>query len=173
MTSLISTNTLKSPDWHDIFDYQDGDLIWKVKPSQRVSVGDKVSSYSRGNGYIHVQYRGFRTGVHRVVWEMHFGKIPKGMYIDHINHKRDDNRIENLRLVSCGENNRNRTRHLIGSSKCLGVTYFKSGNSWRARITHDGNVLSLGLFDDIFEAYCARKSAEYRLGFHENHGKSN
>ena len=32
-------------------------------------------------------------------------------------------------------------------------------------------VQNLGAFDDWFEAVCARKSAEAKKGFHENHGR--
>lgn len=40
---------------------------------------------------------------HRLVWLFHFGKFPKGQ-IDHINQIKTDNRIDNLRDVSCAEN---------------------------------------------------------------------
>ena len=45
--------------------------------------------------------------IHRLVWEMHYGKIPKGMVIDHINRNKTDNRIENLRLATKSQNARN------------------------------------------------------------------
>lgn len=47
--------------------------------------------------------------VHRLVYECFNGIIPEGFEIDHINHQRNDNRIENLRLVSKSENQKNVT----------------------------------------------------------------
>lgn len=37
---------------------------------------------------------------HRKVWKEHYGEIPDGMHIHHINEVRDDNRIENLQMVT-------------------------------------------------------------------------
>lgn len=62
-------------------------------------------------GYIvhTLMYRTIKKQVraHRVVWMAAHGPIPKGMMIDHINRVRDDNRIENLRLVSALGNRQN------------------------------------------------------------------
>lgn len=41
---------------------------------------------------------------HRVVWEAHNGPIPEGMTVDHINGKRGDNRLVNLRLMLPADN---------------------------------------------------------------------
>lgn len=45
--------------------------------------------------------------VHRLVFEAFVEKIPEGMEIDHINAVRDDNRLENLRVVTHKENANN------------------------------------------------------------------
>lgn len=44
---------------------------------------------------------------HRVIWMSVNGEIPIGMEIDHKNHDRSDNRIENLRLVTPSEQMQN------------------------------------------------------------------
>ena len=52
---------------------------------------------------------GRSAAVHRVIWTLVNGDIPDGMTIDHIDRDKNNNRVENLRCVSQGENNRNRT----------------------------------------------------------------
>lgn len=42
--------------------------------------------------------------VHRAVWETFIGKIPNGMQINHLNERKDDNRLENLSITSPKEN---------------------------------------------------------------------
>lgn len=49
-----------------------------------------------------------KVQAHRFVWRYFNGPIPDRMVIDHINHVRNDNRLENLRCVTVAENNRNR-----------------------------------------------------------------
>ena len=51
-------------------------------------------------------YKGIKKCVraHRVVWMAKNGRVPEGMVIDHINRKRSDNRLSNLRAVTPKEN---------------------------------------------------------------------
>lgn len=109
--------------------------------------------------------------VHRIVWIMHNGEIPFGMHIDHINHNRKDNRIQNLRLVTNGENHKNTKLYSRNSSGVCGVSFSKWHNKWWARINVDGKFINLGMFDDINSAIEAREKAEKFYGFHENHGR--
>lgn len=43
---------------------------------------------------------GYIVSESRYIWEQHNGKIPKGMFIHHINGNSKDNRIENLQRVT-------------------------------------------------------------------------
>ncbi len=47
----------------------------------------------------------------RILWKMHTGRDPGSLYIDHINGDVTDNRIENLRAVTPGENRMNSRTH--------------------------------------------------------------
>ena len=65
--------------------------------SRAFKTGIYVNPY---NGYCYYNTKKNRKRlVHRVVWEEHYGKIPKGMEIHHINGNKTDNRIDNLELI--------------------------------------------------------------------------
>lgn len=74
---------------------------------------------------------------HRAIWEAVNGPIPLGMEIDHINMIRDDNRIENLRLVTLRENRINR-RCRVGKSGFPGVHWFEPTKKWCSVISDAG-----------------------------------
>ena len=46
---------------------------------------------------------------HRAVWERAYGVIPDGLWIDHINENKSDNRLENLQLVTPAQNKQRST----------------------------------------------------------------
>lgn len=72
-----------------------------------------------GCGYLYVSTKIGTRGVHRIIYETFIGEIPDGYEIDHINTIRTDNRLENLRCVTCKENHHNilSLKHLSEASK--------------------------------------------------------
>ena len=100
------------------------------------------------------------------------GPIPEGMEIDHINHVKDDNRIENLRLVSHRDNSRNRKKRADNTSGFQGVSFHKQTEKWQAYCSDDdGNLIYLGLFIGKEEAINERLKFQSLCEYHENHGK--
>lgn len=156
----------------DYLSYVDGKLIWIISHGKtNRKIGDVAGCISGDNGYSIVRFGGRNYLAHRIIWEIHNGEIPKGMQIDHINHVRDDNRIENLRLVKGRENQRNMSTRKDSSSGVTGVRFRSDRGKWIARIKVDGKNISLGSFGTKDEAVRARNEANIYYGFHENHGR--
>jgi hypothetical protein len=108
---------------------------------------------------------------HRLAWYMTHGVLPSAE-IDHINQKRDDNRIENLRDVSSSINKRNRPKYTNNKSGVTGVKWVSRGKKWRAEVKFDKNYHHLGYFKDINEAETVVKEFRAQHGFTEQHGAS-
>jgi hypothetical protein len=74
--------------------------------------GGMVKIHTDAEGYLYVVLaeKGFsvRKFVHRLVAETFIGPCPEDKTVDHINRKRNDNRIENLRYATASEQNKNR-----------------------------------------------------------------
>lgn len=137
----------------ELFQYEDGALYWR-NPRGRMSrgpLGSKSGDKRKPGGQrLQVQVKapdGRRSAVyiHRAVWAWHHGHWPT-KHIDHINGDVNDNRIENLRDVTSGENSQNR--------RVRGVTLEsrKVERPWRARIMVNGRSINLGYFDTEQEA---------------------
>lgn len=139
-----------------------GTIRWRIASYRNVrKPGDKAGGKS-GPGYEMVWIDGKNYGAHRVVWSLVHGEWPS-QEIDHINGDRSDNRIENLRLASRQENAQNLGLREDNKSGVKGVFWHKNIAKWWAYINKEGQRMTLGYFDNLFEAAAARKSAEARL----------
>lgn len=156
---MITIDRLK-----ELFTYKDGFLIRATRPSNIVNIGDKVGCYDK-YGYTVTVIDKKQYKVHRLVWMYHYGIMPD-KHIDHINHIRDDNRIENLRVVSIAENSHN-------MSKPKGVYFSRQNKKWIAEAKHFGKYHYFGQYSNYNDAITARKKGISTLGFHPNHGADN
>jgi len=150
------------------YDAETGVFTRRIALARRVQIGD-VAGCKRSDGYISIRVCGKSRQAHRLAWLHTYGNWPKGE-IDHINHIKDDNRIINLREVTTQENLRNSSKSIRNTSGTTGVSWNNQKQKWCACVGVDGKNVSAGCFSDKFEAVCARKSAENKYGFHENHG---
>ena len=121
----------KSENYIENLEYIDGKLYRRI-------------GHHESKGYRVFTIDGKQYKEHRVIWEMHHGPIPKGMQIDHINRIKDDNRIENLRLVTHTQNQWNKDPK--------GYTWNKADQVWQAQIQRDGKIRYLGRYNTETEA---------------------
>ena len=160
-------------NWCDIFTYSPETwlLYWRIKPGVRINIGDEAG-WIEDYGYRRVLYRRKKYLAHRIIWEMLHPDEPlsEDEEIDHIDHDRANNLPYNLRKVSRMINLCNKKLYHNNMSGVPGVCWRKDTAKWAVRINSGGIHMHLGMFADLFEAICMRKSAENKLSFHENHG---
>lgn len=117
--------------------------------------------YLDNSGYIRTNIRDDKTNkatsiqIQRLIMN-----YPDGLYVDHINHNKRDNRKENLRVVTNQQNSMNHKIRSGNKSGVSGVTFSKQRNKWRAFITVDYKNVNLGYYDNFEDAVTARKTAE-------------
>lgn len=128
-----------------MFEYRDG-VVWdpeKDKPAGSRTKGGYILLYSKDIGG--------RQLAHRWVWKHFHGEYPQGS-LDHINGKRSDNRIENLRLATHKQNMRNARVHRDSKTGYKGVYFHAAKNRFESHICVDGKKVTLGYFKSSNEA---------------------
>lgn len=80
-----------------------------------------------------------------------------GEWVDHVNHRGMDNRMENIRLVSPSQNSMNRVKKpwkkgMETASGLKGVHRRQEHETWRAVICVDGKRTNLGDYDNEVDA---------------------
>jgi hypothetical protein len=124
------------------------------------------------SGYCKICVAGTQYLAHRLAVMYMTGEFPPSQ-VDHINGCRHDNRWENLRPVSRSENQRNMKLKKNNTSGAAGVSWNKCVGKWESSIrVPRGPKKTLGYFEDFDSAVAARKQAEARFGYHENHGRA-
>ena len=115
-----------------LFDYKDGKLYWKK--SYNAYIG-KEAGWINKRGYRYIEINGKAYFTHRLVFLCHHGYFP--LETDHINGKRDDNRIENLREATRSENCKNTRTRKDNKLGVKNVYYHKASNKYCVRIQHN------------------------------------
>jgi len=157
-------------DLHKLFDYRDGDLYWKSTGTGRRDIS-KPAGCIRSDSYKTIRIKGKQYYTHRLVWLYVHGKFPNEQ-IDHINGDKLDNSIENLRDVTTQENQRNQSMRVNNKSGHMGVSWHTCKDKWQVHIKADSKTKHLGYFNILEDAVEARKQAEIKHEFHENHGRT-
>ena len=168
-------------NWHDYFTYnaETGDLIWKWRDESSQSYRNKSKAANKARAGKAAGCRGDNPDgtpkcvvtwiggkfykVHRIIWEMHNGPIRCGYVIDHKDGDPWNNRLENLRECTQGENTLNQRLSKKNTSGVKGVHWDKQTGMWRASIKAYGVEMKLGRYPLLEGAVAARVAAEKEL----------
>ena len=111
-------------------------------------------------GYIIVDIRvnnqRYTKGVHSLM-AIAFITNPDGkLCVDHIDNYKSNNKINNLRWATHGENQHNRSLNKNNTFGCKGICFNKASHKYEVRISIDGIPIYIGSFKNLEDAKQAR-----------------
>jgi len=143
----LTTNYIR-----ELFDYDDGNLIWRINKGR--SKKGTVAGSKDSKGYFQIKLNQKVYRLHRIVWLWHGKELPE--QIDHIDRNPLNNRIENLREATALTNQWNTKK------SDNGVSWHQASKKWRARIKINKKEVYLGVYADYNEAKQVRDEAARR-----------
>ena len=93
-----------------LYEPRTGRLFWKHRPDKlknwNVRYAGREAGWMGSDGYLYVEVNERRSTVHRVCWRLVFGD-DCDVEIDHVDGNRTNNKLENLRAATKGQNRQN------------------------------------------------------------------
>lgn len=163
LNAFLNPPKLTAEIVNELFEYDsvNGILRWKISYSHSIKAGQLAGSKTSGKrgGYIAIEIMGKSYKAHRLAWAIYYGIMPtEELVVDHINKKRDDNRINNLRLITDKLNSQNKKRKYS-----LPLYVYKHREKFAVRIKTD-KMRQYGSFVTISEAVERRNKIVKELG---------
>ena len=139
MASVELRSTMEREMLGNLFRYEDGLLYKKRKNGSKWTCCNDAKPSTRG--YIQINMGGKFFYLHRLVYHFHYPDWDirdscQDNSIDHINGNKQDNRIENLRVVTHSQNKQNVTH--VNGKPIRGVRFYKQWNTWLAQWYENG-----------------------------------
>lgn len=164
--------TITQEELKKLLNYDPETGIFKWICNKRRSNGSGCAGtlvYRNGKRYMQISIDSKKYYAHRLAWLYMYSEFPHNT-IDHINGNGLDNSVSNLRDVTIVDNRRNHRKYNTNKSGLVGVCWDNTYKKWKSYINLYGVLKNIGHYDNIFDAACARKSAQHKYGFHKNHG---
>ncbi len=160
------------PTNREIWKSIDGYANYEVSSFGRVRQADSeriLKPFIRTDGYHEIgltkNKKRKKCYVHRLVANEFIDNINNKQNVDHINHDKGNNCVENLRWATNKQNQRNVSKQKNTSSIYKGVSWEKKLKKWRAMIQIERTSKHLGLFNDEVEAALAyNEAAKHHFG---------
>jgi hypothetical protein len=114
-------------------------FVW-IKSHGNLPSGSEAG-YLDGSGYHRIQFNFKTYARHRLMWIAHFGDIPEGYIVDHIDDHLDglNDHISNLQLITHREN-------VSKSTLKTTSNVYKTGKKWRVQFNINGVRKVFGVF---------------------------
>ena len=127
---------------------------------------------AKGYERIDLRYNNKRKSIsiHQLVAIAFLNHKPNGMnlIIDHIDGNIKNNNVNNLQIITNGENVRKQKKRKLSTSNFVGVSFCKLTNKWRSQIQINKQKKYLGVYDsqlEAFNAYEKYKNEQTTLNF--------
>lgn len=148
----------------EVFSYDPATGEIRHKARRHGAKHGEIAGRIDDDGYRIISLYGRNCRAARIAWTIHYGEWPAELP-DHKNTVRNDNAIDNLRLVEDGfQNHWNTKKHSDSLNPYKGITRVMSGpnEKWRAAIHVKGKTTYLGWFDNPKDAHSAYVAAALR-----------
>lgn len=152
-------NELTQQRAKELFEHVDGNLIWKV--NKKSAKAGNIAGCKNSRGYLTVQVDGKNKTVHRVIWLMEYGWLPK--LIDHIDGDRINNVLSNLREATVSQNLCNSRDYKKKSGLARNVRWNAKSQRWNIRVMKDQKEHYIGSCKDYDEAVSMAVAARKRF----------
>jgi hypothetical protein len=120
----------------ELFEYKDGELYWKISPSNNTAIGSKAGT--KKAQYTKIGINGVRYYAHKIIFMMIHGYCPK--LITFIDGNRQNCKIENLQEITSSQLIAKVSRRIDNTSGYKGVSWSSKNKNWVATITKNGKM---------------------------------
>jgi len=154
------------------YDRITGNFVWRVRDGAdratkiwNTRYAGKTAGTVMVSGYVTISIAKKRYLAHRLAWLHFYGEHPPE-FIDHIDCRKDNNAVANLRCATKAQNMQNRSANRNNKSGFKGVSWAKANKKWQSHIGVSGKGLFLGFFDTPESA-----AEAYAIAARELHGE--
>ena len=151
---------------HSLFEYKDGAIYWN-KSREKVTAGNKAG-YVANTGYLLVGIDKNLFLNHRIIFMMNYGYMPT--MIDHIDGNKLNNKIENLRDITRGQNRMNSKLQSNNKSGVKNVNWNKKHKKWYVQLGVEGKKLYFGSYFDLNVAKFVAETMRHK--YHKQFARS-
>jgi hypothetical protein len=144
------------------YDPETGEFRWLKRLCNSVRVGDVAGCPNAFDRYWCIRIHRRNYPAHQLAWLYMTGGWGRPT-IDHRDGNPANNRWNNLRRATSSQNNANRRRPRHNTSGFKGVSLYRRTGKWRACISRNGRLISLGAFRTAQAAHAAYEAAAHEL----------